>query len=554
MTVKYSNIALAQINTTIGDFDSNVEKMVDYALRASDRGAGLVCYPELTVCGYPPQDLLVRPAFIEANVKAVNSLAEQLDGEISALVGYAAPNETQYGKPVHNACAFIENGEVRSRHFKTLLPTYDVFDEARHFEPADELKLLVGNEDVAVTICEDIWNDPDTTESYGQPLYESNPLDWVQSTRADFLFNLSASPFVRDKDRDRTRMIRDLAKKYSLTIVFTNLVGGNDSLIFDGNSVVVNPEGEILQKGASFEEDLLMVELPHEEPAGQVHFPETPESVYRGLTLGLKDYLDKCGFEQALLGLSGGIDSSLTATLAVDALGEKNVLGVLMPSEITSEESNEDARELAENLGIETRVFPIKELFKSYLQLFDEEFKGMEWDHTEENLQARIRGNILMALSNKYGRILLTTGNKSELAVGYCTLYGDMNGGLAVISDVPKTMVYEVAEYRNTRSHVIPRRVFEKPPSAELSPDQKDEDELPPYSILDEIIKLYVEERMPPREIVEEGFDKDVVNEVVKLIDFNEYKRQQAPIGLKITSKAFTMGWRMPITQHFENL
>ncbi|MFB6347149.1 MAG: NAD+ synthase, partial [bacterium] len=473
---------------------------------------------------------------------------------IDAVVGYADRNSGGVGKRAYNAAALISEGELRTVHHKLLLPTYDVFDEARHFDAGGTVTQFGENNSVGLSICEDIWNDPEVTANYGQPRYEVNPLEMFDTEDLDILINVSASPFVRGKDRDRTEMIRKLADKYDLAMAFCNTIGGNDSLIFDGNSVVVDASGEILQKGASFAEDLLMVEFPGEEPLTSVSFPSEVESVYDGLTLGLRDYLDKCGFEKALVGLSGGIDSSLTAALAVDALGEENVLGVMMPSEISSEESVEDARGLADNLGIGTRLFPIRELFKGYLQLFDDEFQGMPWDHTEENLQARIRGNILMALSNKYGHILLTTGNKSELAVGYCTLYGDMNGGLAVISDVPKTMVYELCEFRNSRSHVIPRRVFEKPPSAELSPDQKDEDELPPYSVLDDIIRYYVEEHMPPEDIVEEGYDESVVRDVVKRIDLNEYKRQQAPIGLKITSKSFSMGWRMPIAQNFETL
>jgi NAD+ synthase (glutamine-hydrolysing) len=427
-----------------------------------------------------------------------------------------------------------------------------VFDESRHFEPGDEITTIGPDNEIALTICEDIWNEPGHSSGHGQPRYERNPLGQVAETDAEVLVNLSASPFVRDKPEKRVRMIQDLAQKYDLTIVFANLVGGNDSLIFDGTSVAVDSQGNVIDQADSFREDLVVVSAEPETTV-TASFQDRAESVYRGLTVGLRDYMGKCGFDEALVGLSGGMDSSLTATLAVDALGVTNVHGVLMPSEITSSESVEDAEELADNLGIDTRTFPIKELFKNYLQLFDEEFAGLEWDTTEENLQARIRGNILMALSNKYGHLLLTTGNKSELAVGYCTLYGDMTGGLAVISDVPKTMVYEVAEYRNTRGHVIPRRVFEKPPTAELAPDQKDEDELPPYPILDEIIELYVEERMPPSAIAEEGFDLKVVNKVVRMIDLNEYKRQQAPIGLKVTSKSFTMGWRMPIAQNFED-
>jgi NAD+ synthase (glutamine-hydrolysing) len=549
--MKYSSIAVAQIDTTVGDFESNVETILTYAHKAYDDGADLVIYPELAVCGYPPQDMLERPAFIEANIASLDDIASRAP-DLSILVGYAAPNADVYGKKVHNAVALLEEGEVRSRHFKRLLPTYDVFDEARYFEPAEDLQLLDERDNLAVTICEDIWNDPELAASYGQPRYETNPLEWVEATGADILINVSASPFVRGKDRNRTRMIQQIAEKYDLTVILANLVGGNDSLIFDGNSLVVNDKGDVLRQAEGFEEDLFVYERENPVSANGTSFPSEPGSVYQGLTLGLSDYLGKCGFRSALIGLSGGIDSSLTASLAVDALGQSNVLGVLMPSEISSEGSVTDAEKLADNLGIETRTFPIQGLFNDYLDLFEDEFEGMEWDHTEENLQARIRGNILMALSNKYGHILLTTGNKSELAVGYCTLYGDMNGGLAVISDVPKTMVYELAEYRNERDHVIPQNVLDKPPSAELSPDQKDEDELPPYEILDEIIRFYVEERMPPREIIQEGFEDDVVHEVVQLIDLNEYKRQQAPIGLKITSKAFTIGWRMPIAQRFE--
>lgn len=548
--MKFPKIAMAQVNTRIGDFEYNLEKIIHFTDRARNRGADLVCFPELAVCGYPPQDLLERPAFLEANQNALEELKTETS-DIGLLVGYADINQNTVGKRAYNAAAYIQDEQIKSTHYKSLLPTYDVFDEARHFEPAQKVRTFHGTDDIAITICEDIWNDPEFTGSHGQPRYENNPLEDVKSDGAELLINISASPFSRGKDRDRTDMIRRLAEKYEMNIIFTNLVGGNDSLIFDGNSIAVDNDGKPIKKADSFAEDLLVVDFNRDSTI-TVSFTNEAESVYNGLTLGLSDYLEKCGFDKALLGLSGGIDSSLTATLAVDALGKSNVLGVLMPSEISSEESVEDARELADNLEIDTRVFPIKDLFKKYLQLFDEEFAGMGWDHTEENLQARIRGNILMALSNKYGDILLTTGNKSELAVGYCTLYGDMNGGLAVISDVPKTMVYELCEYRNQQNHVIPRRVFEKPPSAELSPDQRDEDDLPPYSVLDEIIKLYVEEQKPPDEIVNEGFEQAVVQEVVRLIDLNEYKRQQAPIGLKITSKAFTMGWRMPITQQFE--
>lgn len=551
MTVE--NIALAQINPTIGDFEANRDRILEYVRRARNRGADLVLFPELAVCGYPPQDLLQRPAFLDANRTVLDELVERIEG-IDAVIGFADRNAGTVGKQAHNAAALIRDGRLEVVHHKMLLPTYDVFDEARHFEPGESVTVFGEEDNIGLTVCEDIWNDSEFSADYGQPRYETNPLELFDLETLDVLVNISASPYVRGKDRRRTEMIRRLAEKYQVKLVLCNMVGGNDSLIFDGNSLIADENGDVLQKGAGFSEDLLMVELPGESPVKSISFPDEPESVYEGLKLGLRDYLDKCGFEKALIGLSGGIDSSLTATLAADALGPENILGVMMPSEISSESSVEDAEELADNLEINTRVYPIRELFKGYLQMFEGEFEGMPWDHTEENLQARIRGNILMALSNKYGHILLTTGNKSELAVGYCTLYGDMNGGLAVISDVPKTMVYELCEYRNQQNHVIPRRVFEKAPSAELSPDQKDEDELPPYPILDDIMRYYVEEHMPPDEIVEKGFDEAVVQDVVKRIDLNEYKRQQAPIGLKITTKSFGMGWRMPIAQHFEIL
>ncbi len=546
-------IAVAQINTTVGDFEGNAETILDRVRTARQRGAELVCFPELAVCGYPPRDLLARPSFLQESEETLRTLAGEVE-DVDVLVGYAGRSREGVGKSARNAAALLRDGSIEATYFKQLLPTYDVFDEARHFEPGKRSVSLNTDPPGAVTICEDIWNDPEFTGRYGQPRYDHNPLEDLEDEGIGLLVNLSASPYVRGKERFRAEMLQRLAEKYGTTIVMCNLVGGNDSLIFDGHSLVVSPTGEILAQGASFEEDLMLVDLSARARRAQPEFMDTTAAVYEALTLGLSDYMAKCGFGSAVVGLSGGIDSSLTGTLAADALGSENVLGVMMPTEISSEASVTDAEALAGNLGIETRRFEVQGTFEAYLDLFEEEFAGLEWDHTEENLQARIRGNILMALSNKYGHMLISTGNKSELAVGYCTLYGDMSGGLAVISDVPKTLVYKLSRYRNEvgESVVIPPDVLEKPPSAELSPGQLDQDELPPYEVLDDIIERYVNRRESPRRIVEAGYDRAVVEDVVRRIDRNEYKRQQAPIGLKITTKAFASGWRMPVAQRFD--
>jgi NAD+ synthase (glutamine-hydrolysing) len=551
--VSVSRLALGQVNPTVGDFDGNVATMVHFAEEANERGAELLVFPEMAITGYPPYDLLERPSFVESNLEALDQLTQSVPGGLDVLVGYVEPNPGQLGNDIFNAAAYIRDNKVVSKHHKALLPTYDVFNEDRYFEPGGQPTLTGPDQSLGVTICEDIWNEPDVPESYDQPRYERNPFRDVLELHPQLMVNLSASPYVRGKDKYRRNMYRHLAREARQPLAVCNQVGGNDSLIFDGNSAVVDADGELVAQAASFEEDLLVVDLDDTETGEVNPLPDERESVYRALKRGLGDYLEKCGFEKTLVGLSGGIDSSLTATLAVDVLGEDNVLGVLMPSEISSESSVTDAEKLADNLGIETRTFPIQELFDGYLDLFDDEFEGLDWDTTEENLQARIRGDILMALSNKYGHILLSTGNKSELAVGYCTLYGDMNGGLAVLSDVPKTLVYELARYRNEQSPVIPENVLTKPPSAELAPEQKDTDSLPPYETLDEIIERYVEKKQSRSEMKEAGLDPDTVDEVVRMIDLNEYKRQQSPPGLKVTSKAFSAGRIMPIAQKFES-
>jgi NAD+ synthase (glutamine-hydrolysing) len=547
--LKVNRIALGQINTTVGDFGYNVGKIVDFARRAETQGAQLVCFPELSVCGYPPQDLVERPAFMRANERALREIAKRVDN-IDVVVGYVENNLSQIGKPAFNAAAWISGGEVVSRHYKSLLPSYDVFNENRYFEEGSVVIPAGPEGDCAVTICEDIWNEAGYENKYSQVTYARHPLEEAAAFNPEFVINISASPFIRGKDRYRNKFFKFLARKYAVPLIVCNQVGGNDSLIFDGNSTVINASGEVLAKANAFEEQLLVVDL--DGKTSEPVFPEEVESVYEALKLGLKDYLDKCGFENVVLGLSGGIDSSLTASIAVDALGKERVLGLMLPTDISSEESVIHARKLAANLGVETKVIHIQNLFDGYLDLLAEDFAGTGWDTTEENLQARIRGNILMAFSNKYNRMLLASGNKSELAVGYCTLYGDMTGGMGVISDVPKTMVYELAGYCNRSGEVIPSEIIEKPPAAELSPGQVDQDDLPSYEILDEIIERYVELNQTPEEIIEKGLDPIVVEDVVHRIDYNEYKRQQSPVGLKVTSKSFGAGRAMPIAQRFE--
>ncbi|MFP4687169.1 MAG: NAD+ synthase [bacterium] len=545
----YKKIALAQINTIIGDFEYNFKKIVDFAARAKKQGAELVIFPELSVCGYPPRDLLERPAFIEKNRQVLQRIARQTRG-IDLLIGYVEKNESKIGNPIYNAAAWLSSGQIVSKHYKSLLPSYDVFNESRYFEEGSVVIPGGPDENIAVTICEDIWNEPRFKSPYSPGSYARHPLEEAAIFQPDFAVNISASPFVRGKDRYRIEFFKYVAKKYKIPLLVCNQVGGNDALVFDGNSVAINSSGEVIARANAFAEDLLIVDLS--APSAKEKFVSESATVYEALKLGLKDYLRKCGFEKVVLGLSGGIDSSLSAAIAVDALGPENVLGLLMPSAISSRGSVTHARKLADNLEIETRLLKIQGLFDGYLDLLADEFEGLERDTTEENIQARIRGNLLMAFSNKYGHMLLASGNKSELAVGYCTLYGDMTGGMGVISDVPKTMVYELAEYRNSLGPVIPREIIEKPPSAELSLDQVDQDDLPPYEILDEIIERYVELHQSPAEIIGSGLEAEVVRDVVHRIDYNEYKRQQSPVGLKVTSKSFGAGRVMPIAQRFE--
>jgi NAD+ synthase (glutamine-hydrolysing) len=541
-------IALAQLNPTVGDFSGNSAKIMDFARRARERGADLAVFSELCLCGYLPMDLIERPQFIDRNERELACLAKQLP--IPSIVGYAARATAATGKSAANAAALLANGRIEFTQHKMLLPTYDVFDESRYFQPAATQNIFsFGGQNLGITVCEDIWNDK---TFWAKPLYERDPVAELVAKRANLIINISGSPYTIDKRSLRLDMLRALAESHGMPVVYVNQVGGNDSLVFDGGSVVVLPDGRIPAQATSFEEDLVLFDT--ETGLGEVHpQPEAEiELVLQALICGTRDYVRKSGFRGVVVGLSGGIDSSVVAAIAVAALGRENVLGVSMPGPFSSEGSRVDARQLVENLGIEFQTIPITEVFQSYKSTLKEAFRGRAEDVTEENLQARVRGNFLMALSNKFGSMVLSTGNKSEMAVGYCTLYGDMAGGLAMLSDVPKTMVYALAEWINRDRELIPRASIIKPPSAELRPNQTDQDSLPPYEVLDRILKSYIEEVKSPEEIAgQSGFDLDLVRSIARKFDRNEYKRRQAPPGLKITSRAFGLGRPFPIVQKF---
>ena len=569
-------VALGQINSTVGDFQGNAGKIVDAINQARELSADLVAFPELALPGYPPEDLLLNPSFVKANMEALKHLARSTRG-ITAIVGFVNMNDD-----IYNAAALLHDGELAGVYHKMYLPNYGVFDEDRYFQSGtDFLVFELNGTAVGVNICEDIWHPGDPTRTQ------------CLQGGAQLIVNISSSPYQAGKRHFRQRMLATRAWDYATIVAYVNLVGGQDELVFDGGSMVIDQSGELLSSAGTFEEDLLVVDLdldqvflhklhdprrrkeklvpPAEgklrrislsplrkrmkasipqrtsEPLGRL------EEIYRALILGTGDYIRKNGFQKVTLGLSGGIDSALTAAIAVDALGNDGVVGVAMPSRYSSRESMEDAQELTENLGIELKVIPIEEVFTSYLKTLKGPFGGKKPDATEENLQARIRGNLLMALSNKFGWLVLTTGNKSEMGVGYCTLYGDMAGGFAVIKDVPKTLVYELAAYRNTlgSSPVIPLRVMEKAPSAELRPDQKDTDSLPPYGVLDPILQAYVEEDQSMEMIAAKGFKQKMVEEIIAKVDLNEYKRRQSPPGVKITPRAFGRDRRLPITNRY---
>jgi NAD+ synthetase len=540
---------MAQINPTVGDLQGNLRLIREAIRRAEDADAELVVFSELCISGYPPKDLLERSAFVRQCRQALEELASGVKNT-AALVGYPEENPNSTGKSVFNSSALLHRGQIHARVRKTLLPTYDIFDENRYFEPAGEnMPVSFCGGKIGLTICEDIWNDRDFWPKH---LYRTDPVSSLVSNGAQIVFNISSSPYDLGKEDLRLRMLRSLVAKHRVPLIYVNQVGGNDELIFDGNSVALAADGSLLARGKAFEEDFLVVDTDSGESIEWVEAP-LMESLYHALVLGTRDYARKCGFRRAVIGLSGGIDSTVTACLAAEALGKDNVLGVAMPSRYSSEGSLVDARAVAQKLGIEFHTISIEEPFAAYLSTLAPVFGDREEDVTEENIQARIRGNLLMAISNKFGHLLLSTGNKSELAVGYCTLYGDMAGGLAVIADVPKTRIYELARYINEKKSIIPDNVLTKPPSAELRPNQTDQDTLPPYDVLDPILELYIEEAHELEEIVARGYDRELVKEIVRRVDANEYKRYQAPPALKVTPRAFGSGWRMPIARSYQH-
>jgi len=538
-------IALAQINPMVGDFVGNAAKLRQYTMDARLRGAELVVFSELAVCGYPPRDLVELPGFIARSRQLLEELAAEFP-DIAVICGLPTPAAEETGKRVMNSAALLRGGRIEFIQSKRLLPTYDVFDEARNFAPATSQRLFCMDElPVALTICEDAWNDK---AFWSRPIYEHDPVEELVRAGGKLVLNISASPFNVGKRELRQAMLASIARRHRVPVLLVNQVGGNDSLVFDGSSLALNAAGEVVARAKSFEEDLILLDT--ETMAGDMHEQVTgvEASAYAALVLGTRDYVRKCGFRKVVVGLSGGIDSALTAAIAVDALGKENVIGISMPSQYSSEGSITDARELAENLGICFDVVPIKPIFDAYRGALSGIFKGMPEDVTEENLQARSRGALLMAVANKYCALVLTTGNKSELGVGYCTLYGDMVGGLAVISDVRKSLVYRLARYVNSQRAVVPEDTLTKPPSAELRPDQMDSDTLPPYEVLDRVLEEYVNNLKSAEEIVElTGFDKATVDFVIGLINRSEYKRQQAAPGIRISTKAFGIGRRFPI-------
>jgi NAD+ synthase (glutamine-hydrolysing) len=540
-------VALLQINPTAGDLEGNSSLIIGAARTAQSLGADLAVTPELALMGYLPRDLLMSQGFVRRGCQMLQQIAKELENGPLLLVGVATPNQADMGRPLFNSAVLLKGGAVGPAFHKTLLPNYDVFDEDRYFEPASEPEILEWNGwRLGISICEDVWNDRDFWE---RPRYHQDPIETLAQAGAQAILNLSASPFCAGKQLFRQRMLGHMAQKHGLPLVYVNQVGGNDDLIFDGRSCVFDAEGRLIGRAAGFREDLLVADLEAASSTIAEDDFAIEAEIWNALVLGVRDYASKTRFSKVLLGLSGGIDSALTAAIAAEAMGAGNVLGVLMPSCYSSAGSVDDARELARNLGMETLILPIAGIMQTYDCVLAEAFHGRPADVTEENIQSRIRGNLLMAVSNKFGSLLLTTGNKSELAVGYCTLYGDMNGGLAVIGDVPKTMVYRVARWRNYRRPDIPEAILTKAPSAELRPNQTDQDTLPPYEVLDQILELHVERCQSAEEIVAQGFDEQTVRRVLRMVRIAEFKRKQAAPVLKVTSRAFGTGWRMPIVR-----
>ena len=542
-------IGIAQINTTVGDIPGNTDRIIEAYQQLCQDGAELVVFPELIITGYPPRDLLFKRRFVPDNEAALLEIARHTEN-IPILLGFVETNSAKHGRNFFNAAAWCRGGQVYKVFRKTLLPSYDVFDEDRYFEPADAPECIEYKGcKIGVTICEDIWTHPivETRHRYGK-----DPLKTLAEENVDLIVNLSASPWHNEKNEIRSTLITDAASQCKCPIIYCNMVGGNDELIFDGRSLVANEQGDVICAMEAFKEDIKVVDLEGSHyQISETYIQSEMNDIHDALVLGLRDYAQKTHFKKALIGLSGGIDSAVTAVIAKEALGAENVIGISLPSEISSQHSKDDAEDLAKNLGIEFHYLPIGEVVAASEDTLQTLFAGAEKDVTEENIQARTRGLLLMALSNKYGALLLTTGNKSELAVGYCTLYGDMCGGLAVISDLPKTKVFELARFMNRKGEVVPDSTITKPPSAELRLDQKDEDSLPPYDVLDAILKAYVEEGLSRDDIAAMGYDPEVVNDMVRKVDLNEYKRKQAAPGLKITPLAFGVGRRIPIVQRY---
>jgi len=540
-------IALAQINTTVGDTEANAQRAAEAVRRAAEAGAELVVLPELTLSGYPPLDLVERAAFIEANERALQQVADAARG-IWAVVGHVGAAGAQAGRPAANSASVVRDGQVLHRRDKMLLPTYDVFDESRYFEPGQgNAPVTLGQTVVGVTICEDVWND---RFFWRRRLYGQDPVEALAAAGVELVLNLSSSPFSMGKQQVRRTMLAAMARRYSLPFVYVNLVGGNDQLIFEGRSLAVDAGGRLIAEAAAFAEDLVVIDTAG-DGAAQTPEPNDLEDVWQALKLGVADYGRKCGFRQAVLALSGGIDSALTAAVAAAALGPQNVTALYMPTVYSSDRSARDAEAVAQNLGIGLHRVEIEAMRRVALETLDPLFRGTEPGVAEENIQARIRGALVMAYANKFGHLPLATGNKSELAVGYCTLYGDMVGGLAVIGDLPKTLVYGLARHVNRRQQVIPQSVLDRPPTAELKPDQTDQDVLPPYETLDAILNLYVEQGQESDDIVAAGHDAETVRQVLAMVDRAEFKRRQAPLALRVTGRAFGPGRRLPIAQRW---
>ncbi len=550
-------IAIAQLNPTIGDIQGNADKILKAADRAASEGVRLLLTPELSLCGYPPRDLLLDPNFVATMAKQLAELASNLPKGVAVLVGTVEPNAEAIstgGKPLFNSVALIEKGNVLQVFHKRLLPTYDVFDEDRYFEPGNQPNHFeLDGVHIGVTICEDLWNDE---EFWGKRTYNLNPIADLAQVGVKFTINLSASPYTVGKQKLREAMLRHGAVRFNQPLIYANQVGGNDDLIFDGASIAIDKTGKLIARALGFEEDWLIIEYNREkqdfEKSSIVPAPDSEEAeLWSALVLGVRDYARKCGFSKIVVGLSGGIDSSLIAAIAAEAVGKDNVLGILMPSPYSSDHSIQDALDLARNLGIQTQTLAIGTVMECFDHTLAPLFAGTPFGLAEENLQSRIRGTLLMAVSNKFGHLLVSTGNKSEIAVGYCTLYGDMNGGLAAIADVPKTKVYKLCEWINRSQEIIPINVLIKPPSAELKPGQKDQDSLPEYDVLDDILDRYIHQHQSPAEIVNAGHEAAIVERVVKLVRISEFKRKQAPPGLKVTDRAFGTGWRMPIASRW---